>query len=255
MGSWSTSAPSLPSGASWSAESTSNSNSSNNYNYFREVCAIARGPNDTIYVRVKMQLYGKTYGQDGTTALRAEVSVGGGGYEASGTYNPRGEYGGWLTKQTLYYTGTAASGAQVLPRIAWNQNFSGPVYLYAPGYVTSYAVTYNGNGADGGSTASQTKVYNTNLTLQSNGFTRTNFTFIEWNTSADGTGTSYAEGAVYTGNAALTLYAIWKQNNIPVFINDNGTIRQVDKAYMNVNGTIKECTVYLNVNGTIKTIV
>lgn len=222
MGYWSTSAPSLPSGASWSGESTSNSNSSNNYNYFREACAIARGPGDTIYVRVKMQLYGKTYGQDGTTALRAEVAVGSGGYEASATYNPKGEYGGWLTKQTLYYTGTAAPGTAVYPRIAWNQNFSGPVYLSAPAYVTTYAVTYDGNGADGGSTAAQSKLYNSDVTLQDNGFTREGYTFVEWNTAADGTGTSYAAGASYSTNAALALYAIWQLNTYAVDYDANG---------------------------------
>ena len=37
--------------------------------------------------------------------------------------------------------------------------------------------------------------------------TPTTHTFKNWNTKADGSGTSYASGASYTGNAALTLYA------------------------------------------------
>ena len=50
----------------------------------------------------------------------------------------------------------------------------------------------------------------------------------------------------------MTLYAIWKKNNIPVFVNKDGVIYQVEKAYANVGGTIKECTVYANVDGVIK---
>lgn len=75
--------------------------------------------------------------------------------------------------------------------------------------LPSYTVTYSGNGSTGGSTASQTKYYGKSLTLRSNGFTRTNYVFKNWNTNSAGTGTAYASGANYTGNAALTLYAQW----------------------------------------------
>lgn len=75
--------------------------------------------------------------------------------------------------------------------------------------LPSYTVTYNGNGSTGGSTASQTKYYGKSLTLRSNGFTRTNYVFKNWNTNSAGTGTAYASGANYTANAALALYAQW----------------------------------------------
>lgn len=72
----------------------------------------------------------------------------------------------------------------------------------------SYAVTFNGNGATGGSTAGQTKWYGESLQLRQNGFTRTNHTFRGWATSSSG-GVAYANGASYTANAAATLYAVW----------------------------------------------
>lgn len=78
----------------------------------------------------------------------------------------------------------------------------------------SYAVTYNANGGSG-TTASQTKWYGESLKLQSNSFTKTNYTFQGWATSqanANAGTVNYAAGATYTGNAALTLYAVWKQN-------------------------------------------
>ena len=123
--------------------------------------------------------------------------------------------------------------------------------LYAIWSQITYAVNYDGNGAESGETASQTKVWGTALPLQQNGYTKTNYTFQHWNTAADDSGTSYAAGASYTANAALSLYAIWKKNNIPVFVNSNGTIIQIEKAFINDGGTIKECVVYQNLGGTI----
>lgn len=127
----------------------------------------------------------------------------------------------------------------------------GNTTLYAIWSQITYTVTYNGNGADGGSTSVQTKVWGTPLPLSANGFTRTNYTFQHWNTAADDSGTSYNAGASYTTNAALTLYAIWKKNNIPVFIRDGNDVIQVEKAFMRVGNDIKECTIYQRIGNEI----
>lgn len=190
------------------------------------------------------------------------------------TYNGNGNNSGSTAAQTdITYNSSATLRANGFVKtgynfIGWNTNAAGTGSTYQPGTsltvtgnVTLYAmwqqitysVTYNGNGNTGGSTASQAKYWGTALTLRANGFTRTNYTFQHWNTKADGSGTSYAAGASYTANAAVTLYAIWKKNNIPVFINDEETIIQVEKAFINDGGTIKECIVYQNLNGTIVT--
>lgn len=109
-------------------------------------------------------------------------------------------FNGWNTKSdgsgTNYAKGASYTGNAALT-------------LYAKWTINTWTVSYNGNGSTGGSTASQTKTYNTALTLRSNGFTKTNHVFKNWNTAANGSGTSYAAGASYTGNAALTLYAQW----------------------------------------------
>ena len=46
--------------------------------------------------------------------------------------------------------------------------------------------------------ASQSIAYGSSAALTANGFTRTGYTFAGWNTLANGTGTSYANGASYT---------------------------------------------------------
>lgn len=86
---------------------------------------------------------------------------------------------------------------------------------------TSYSVTYNANGGTG-APAAQTKYYGTALTLSTTKPTRTGYTFSKWNTNASGTGTNYNAGASYSGNAALTLYAIWTANTYTITYNANG---------------------------------
>jgi uncharacterized repeat protein (TIGR02543 family) len=88
------------------------------------------------------------------------------------------------------------------------------ITVYANWTLPTYAVTYNGNGNTGGTVPSdQTKTKDVTLVLQTNSgnLVKTGYTFDGWNTAADGSGTSYAEGANYTVNAGLTLYAKWTE--------------------------------------------
>ena len=81
--------------------------------------------------------------------------------------------------------------------------------LYAVWKANTYTVSYNANGGSG-APASQTKTYGVSLTLSSTKPTRTNYTFKGWGTSASATTVSYAAGASYTTNSAITLYAVWE---------------------------------------------
>ena len=81
--------------------------------------------------------------------------------------------------------------------------------------AATYSVTYHVNGATSGTApAGQTKTHDEDLTLATNSgnLARGGHAFVGWNTAADGSGVDYAEGASYTGNAALTLYAKWNDN-------------------------------------------
>lgn len=81
---------------------------------------------------------------------------------------------------------------------------------------TSYAVSYNANGGEN-PPATQTKYYDTALTLSTAQPTKQNWQFDGWNTNAEGTGTHYNSGATYTANAGATLYAEWSFTNPPTF--------------------------------------
>jgi outer membrane protein OmpA-like peptidoglycan-associated protein len=70
----------------------------------------------------------------------------------------------------------------------------------------SITVKFVANGGSG-SMPSETKASSTALTP--NGFTWSKHVFAQWNTAADGSGTSFANGAVYPFTTSTTLYAQW----------------------------------------------
>jgi hypothetical protein len=93
--------------------------------------------------------------------------------------------------------------------------------------VDVYSVTYNGNGSTGGTVPVDTHTYlpGSSITLAANTGTlaKTGSSFVGWNTAADGSGISYAPGAVIAaGNADLTLYAEWAVE-YTVTYNGNGS--------------------------------
>lgn len=75
--------------------------------------------------------------------------------------------------------------------------------------TASYKVTFHSNyGTD--TTTTQTDIEpNTDTTLTANSFTREGYNFAGWNTAANGSGTSYADGATVNLSANLDLYAQW----------------------------------------------
>ena len=111
-----------------------------------------------------------------------------------------------------------------------------------------YTVSYNANGGSG-APASQTKWYGESLTLQSGKPTRSGYMFMGWNTASDGSGTTYQPSATYTGNAAVTLYAMWK-NVVSVKV---GGTWKTGEPKVKVNGTWKNADgVWVKVGGTWK---
>ena len=112
------------------------------------------------------------------------------------------------TGYTFQGWATSASGAVAYAAGA-NYTSNASVTLYAVWKAHTYTVSYNANGGTG-APASQTKTYGTTLTLSSTKPTRTNYNFKGWGTSAGAATVSYASGASYTANAAITLYAIWE---------------------------------------------
>ena len=146
------------------------------------------------------------------------------------------EFYGWdISNMTASYHGYPAHG---LPN-----DFSGstsytllkgpdPWYEFVslrntPGIVSFTAlwspiITYNSNGGSG-TISDQVANYTGNTTLNSgSSLSKTNYHLVEWNTAADGTGTSYALGAsIPKPSAPLSLYAIWASDATTITYNAN----------------------------------
>lgn len=96
------------------------------------------------------------------------------------------------------------------------------VDLYAV-FRQTITLSYNGNGATGGSTASQTgyRYYNNGNTanpsfiLRSNGFTRTNYSFTRWRMGS-ASGAAYNAGQSVTISGNTTFYAEWNKMYVDV---------------------------------------
>ena len=64
-----------------------------------------------------------------------------------------------------------------------------------------------------GTMTPQTVNAKTDTALNANSFTREGYNFLNWNTAADGTGDSYADGATINLTENTTLYAQWEDNH------------------------------------------
>ena len=88
--------------------------------------------------------------------------------------------------------------------------------------ANTYTVEYDGNGATKGSMTSKQLTYDASYyQLPTNGFTKTGYNFVGWNTEADGSGTSYNNKQMVRNLASgegevVTLYAQWAEKTYKV---------------------------------------
>ena len=105
-------------------------------------------------------------------------------------------FGGWSTTTS----GTALSTPY---------STTGEVTLYARWTANTYAVTYDTSTVTSGTMADTSLTAGTAFTLRANAFARTGFSFKNWNTASNGSGTTYAGGASVTLYSDLTLFPQW----------------------------------------------
>ena len=146
------------------------------------------------------------------------VTFFGNGFDAGTTAPQTSNASTALTLNGFTHTGYTFAGWNTVPTgVAGtafgdgaSYNFAADLTLYAQWIVIPpalHTVTFLGNGFDAGATAPETNSVAALLT--SNGFTRTSYTFTNWNTAINGGGTTYLNGAPYSFAADLTLFAQW----------------------------------------------
>lgn len=99
------------------------------------------------------------------------------------------------------------------------------VTLYAQWKINSYSISFDSNGGPALDSPTLTGQFASNIEIPnlSGKAMRKGFTFLGWNSSLDGSGSTYAPGESYrfpSNNA--TLYAQWKVNSYTVSYNGNG---------------------------------
>ena len=159
----------------------------------------------TLYAVWKENDYTVSYDANGGTgAPAAQSKTHGTALTLSSTKPTRTGYTflGWAASKT-------ATSAQYQPGGSYTANAA--VTLYAVWKTNDYTVSYDANGGTG-APAAQTKTHGTALTLSSTKPTRTGYTFLGWAASKTATSVQYQPGGSYTANAAVTLYAVWKEN-------------------------------------------
>ncbi len=135
---------------------------------------------------------------------------------------------GTLTKTGFEFVGwnTAADGSGIFRVVGSTFMMgSGNVVLYAK-WSPTFTVTYNGNGNTGGSVPVDENRYLTGASVTVLGNTgsleKTGYSFVGWNTVANGSGTDRAIGSIFTiGSGNVVLYAKWSPT-YTVTYNGNG---------------------------------
>ena len=172
----------------------------------------------TVYARWSASSYIITYNANGGTGSMTSQTVTAGG---SVTLRPNA-----FTRDHYTFQGWAVSsgGGVAYADEATINNVNANITLYAVWQaLPSYTVSYNANGGTG-SIPSQT-VYSDDPTVtlsNGTGFSRTGYTLTNWNTAANGSGTSYSLSQTISVSANIPLYAIWTENTYTVTYEPNG---------------------------------
>lgn len=173
------------------------------------VSVSASANNSTIYVTGHFHNNGSTWDSLGS---RFTLSIDGIGniYDQRHTFN-----GNSFDFSASRGVGTSYNNRTYTVHAWWDSSGFSHGTDYATTTVTvpaiarpTYTVSYNANGGSG-APSNQTKQHDITLTLSSVKPTRDGYEFAGWGTSATDTGVKYSAGGQYTGNANITLYAIW----------------------------------------------
>jgi uncharacterized repeat protein (TIGR02543 family) len=107
--------------------------------------------------------------------------------------------------------------------------------------ANAYNVVFKANGGKG-SMKKQDFAYGTKKALAANAFTRNSYSFVGWNTKANGSGKAYknkqsVKNLASKDGAKVTLYAQWKKAATPA-INASAYVQNRDWTLMNANNGV-----------------
>ena len=159
---------------------------------------------------------------------------------ASAFTRPGHSFAGWNTAADG--SGTAyADGAEVSNRTTED---GATVTLYAQWEPLPYEVVFYPNGADAGAMDAQLISLDAETPLAANQFARAGHHFVGWNTAADGSGESYADGEAVLNltdeaGGRVALYAQWEYDSYTIAFDPNGGEGEMAAQTVLANETVK----------------
>jgi len=164
---------------------------------------------EMVQITVATNTYTVTFDSQGGSAVSSQI-VEDGGLITEPTAPTKTDYtfDGWYKEPgctNVWNFNTDTVTADITLYAKWNTN----------SYTVAYTMTYNGNGNTGGSVPvdpSSPYEYGATVTVLGNTgmLVKKGYTFVGWNTKADGSGTDQAEGSTFImGTSGVTLFAKW----------------------------------------------
>ena len=121
---------------------------------------------------------------------------------------------------TYSYSNNNNPGDTATVTATGTENYTGSV---SKTFTINPKVTFNNNNGIG-TMSDEHVTYNINTALTANTFTKVGYYFKEWNTAANGSGTSYANQANVKLTANTTLFAIWEANQYSIKFDKNDNL-------------------------------
>jgi uncharacterized repeat protein (TIGR02543 family) len=151
------------------------------------------------------------------------------------------------TRKNYSFQGWALAGDYSKVVYVGGEKYTGRnnLKLYAVWKVQYFKIGFDANGGTNAPTAITRMKTAAEVKLPSMSPTRNGYKFVNWNTSKDGKGSSYAPGAKYSGRVDITLYAKWEKNN------EKAPVNGVTISY-DANGGINAPAPTVGVVGNIK---
>jgi uncharacterized repeat protein (TIGR02543 family) len=200
---------------------------------WRVICDIGGGPSG-----LRSNGVDKTTAANNATGLPANITINlqGGRTTASGVSD-------WEVAEVVIYDGIlnqyqietlenslkttyGISGytSPTTPASAGSYTPTGNAMLYARWLPNAYNLTFDTSTVSSGLMPDQWFSAGTTFTLPTNTFTRTGYTFKNWNTAANGSGTTYTNSQSVSLFAGLTLYPQWDliAPGVPTVLTDSG---------------------------------
>lgn len=160
--------------------------------------------NITLYAQWEINIYHITYELDGGENGQNPASY---TYADSITLQEPGKtgytFGGWYTDLGFYSPAAGIAAGS-----------TGDKIFYAKWQPIHYHIVFSGNGGSGSMGEMIDLQYDREYSLPANTYKKTEYVFTGWNTKADGSGTSFSDGAAIQNltavpNGKITLYAQW----------------------------------------------